>query len=304
MFRDHLGAGLSAIRRHPGLAALLFLVNAVLAYAVSAPIGAALNASFAGSGYVPDMVEALDLPLLADFFEENSGLVPTIFALLAWMVPILFIWSTASGVGLVHALRDGGGRPFWSGVTAFFARGLGLALLYLICVIGWTILVGLGVFASTLMWPGEVAGFWALLVIGPGVWAIGLGLLDMMLDYARFGLVARGMAVVDSFIFGLTAPIRLRGAAMIYLIWFVPAAILTLLPTFPAGWLGAAFSAFILQQIFLAGRAAITIGWMGSQVSLAERQVPEKKEPGTASIAPGSTSKGDQSVSPTVTDDL
>jgi hypothetical protein len=271
MLRSNISAGWTAIRRRPGIAFLLFFVHAVLAYAVAAPIGAALNSSFGDSGFVPEMTRATDLVLLLDFFELNPSLIPTVMALMLWMVPLLFLWSTASGVGVVHGLRDGAVRPFWAGVTEFFLRGLGLSALYLFCVAGWTLLVGLAAFVLTLAWPGEVGAFWDLFVLAPGVWVVGIAVIDLMQDYARIGLVARGLPVFESFLFGFSAPFRVRGAKRLYLFWLVPAILLTLAPSMAGAWLGAGTLVFLIQQLFLFGRAATTVGWIGSEVALWER---------------------------------
>jgi hypothetical protein len=274
-------AGLRSLRRHPGLAALLFAVPAVLGYLVAYPIGAAFDASFGSTGFGPDLAEGLDPVLLADFFGQNVGLISTVMGLVGLMVPILLIWSTVVGVGLVHTLRDGGVRPFWSGVSTYFWRGLVQTALFLIPIGGWTLVMfGAALFLGVLL-SGEVALFWSLGVVIPALWIAGLAAIDMILDYARIGLVARGMSVAESAWFGLRFAYGRLATHLIYWAWFIPSLFLILLPVGLEIWMGASIGLWFVQQLVLLSRSFVTIGWMGSQVALFEA-VSEEESPGLA----------------------
>ncbi|MFT5141418.1 MAG: hypothetical protein ACI80V_000540 [Rhodothermales bacterium] len=270
MFGRSIRAGLVALRRHSGLAVLLFVVPAVLGYLIAYPIGSAFNASFGASGFGPDLAEGLDPVLLADFFGENVGLLSAVAGLLALMVPILLVWSTVVGVGLVHTLRDGGVRPFWSGVSTFFWRGLAQTALFLVPIGGWTLLSFGAAVVLGMSFSGEVALFWSIGVAVPAVWIAGMAAIDMILDYARIGLVARGMSVIGSAWFGVRFAYGRLNTHLIYAAWFIPSLCLILLPSGLEIWLGASVVLWLVQQLVLLCRSFVTIGWMGSQVALFE----------------------------------
>ena len=111
MLFSSFSAGISAIRRRPALGLLLFGVNAVLAWLIASPVGFALNSAFGPTGFGAD-TGPLNLVLLVDFFERNPSAIATLAGLIFLMVPLLLVWSTAAGVGLTHAMRDGGVRAF------------------------------------------------------------------------------------------------------------------------------------------------------------------------------------------------
>lgn len=269
MLIDSLHSGLTSIRQRPGLALLLFGVNALLAYLIASPLGTALNITLGPTGFGADP-GGLDVVLLADFFERNPSVIPTLVSLILLLLPLMLLWSTAVGVGLIHAFELGGGRSFWDGVYTWFWKGLGLTALFLVPVGAWTFLsIVLGIVVN-LVWTGEVASFWTWAVLVPTAWITGIAAIDMMHDYARISLVAGRKGIWGSALAGIGFPLRHGSSHLLYLAWFVLAMTFTLLPTAAEWVLGASLAVFLFQQLLLTARAAVTVGWMASQVSLWE----------------------------------
>ena len=262
---SYIKAGVGALRARPWLAVLLFSVHAVLGYFIATPIGAALDSTFGPAGF-----EEIDIALLADIPEVLLGAFGTVFGLLFVAALILFVWSSAAGVGLPQALRQGGARSFWSGVDRYFWRGLGLTGLFLFPIGLWT--GAMAVLATLLSFglSSEVTQFWAVFVAVPVLWMTGMAALDLTLDYARIALVSRDSGIVESAKMGLRHGLRSGRAQAVYLVWFVPSILLLLLPTELEMAIGASFGLFLLQQLVLLGRSFVSVGWMGSQVALFE----------------------------------
>lgn len=253
------------MRAQPWLAVLLFSVHAVLGYSIATPIGGALKTSFAASGF-----EEIDIALLADIPEALLGAFASVFGLLMIATLVLFVWSSAAGVGLPQALRQGGVRSFWSGVDRYFWRGVGLTGLFLIPMGIWTAAVAVLAFILGVTLSSEVTRFWAVLVAFPTLWLTGMAAIDLTLDYARIALVSSDSGVVESAKMGLRHGLRRGAAQAVYLVWFVPSLLLLVLPTELEMFIGASIGVFLLQQLVLLGRSFVSVGWIGSQVALFE----------------------------------
>ena len=276
------------MRKRPALAVLLFAVQFVVAYAIATPIGEAFNASFGGAGISAS--EMLNPVLLVDFFQENAGLFGTVFGLIVLAIPLLLVWNSCVGVGLAHALRDGAVRSFWAGVSVWFWPGLGLTALYAVAVAIWT--VAAVILGSVLAFSlsGEVAVFWGVFVVVPSLWIAGLAIIDLELDYARIGMVTRDQGVFESAWFGVRFGLGRRAAQLLYLTWFFPALILTVLPAPLEAVLGASVIVFVVQQLVILGRHFVTVGWIGSQVAFHEDILFTEETPTFATAVGGAES--------------
>lgn len=262
MITSSLRSGIRIARQHPWLAMFIFLVHAVLGWAIATPIGSGLSAAFASSG-----IESIDVELLADISELGGGVLATVFGLVGIAFVLLFLWSSAVGVGLVEAIRIGGGRSFWRGVEVFFWRSLGLTAVFTLAAAVWTasaVLAGI-VFFSAL--SGEVVIFWTVFVAVPTVWVVGLAAMDLALDYSRIALVQRDLSPFSAIGGGIHFGLGRLSSHIIYLIWYLPSLILLVLPTPIETVLGASFGVFLLQQLLLLARAWVGIAWVGSQVA-------------------------------------
>ena len=195
--------------------------------------------------------------------------------LMVRMFPLYLIWKAAASVGLIHALRGDDARSFWQGVGRYSGKAVLLGLLFLVlALIG---VVGLLIVAGGLsaFWPGEVGTFWINFVILPTLAISGLAVLDLMHDYARMALVVDEKKVFKATFTGLAWPFKHGQASGLYVAWFVPAAVLLLLPTVldmnvAAATGGAIWGLFLMQQILMLLRAGVTVGWFGSETALYE----------------------------------
>ena len=271
MLLTSIAAGFRALRARPGLAALLFLVNLAVALVLSIPVGVALDLAVTTTGFDADLASGLDVVLLADIFQRSPDLFVIMARQLTWIIPLILVWKTAMGIGLVHALQGDGTGSFWTGVGRHFRRAFGLGLLYLVgagIVIGASVIIGTAVAAMS----GEVWTYRTWVLIVPAMLVIGLAKLDLMHDFGRIAIVLQGRPVFSAFIAGIRFPLKHGRVILLYVFWAVAAAVLWLLPTVVEAAVGASLLVFLLQQVLLLGRAGVTVGWIGSEVAFFEGQ--------------------------------
>ena len=275
MIRKSIAAGLTGIRRRPGVIALLYGMNLLLAFVLSVPVYFALQEAIGPTGFGEDLARSFDVVLWADLLEKAGDILQAIPFQLLWMVPLYLLWKVATSVGLIHALRGEQIRPFWEGVGRYTGRGLLIALLFFVLFAAG--IIGLIVLALILngAWSGEVGTFWVNFVIVPTLFISMIAVLDLMHDYANITLVVEERPFLKATVNGIRWPIKHGHASWLYLAWFVPAALLLLLPTvldmtLTAGTNLGIWGLFLLQQLLLFLRAATTVGWLGSEVALYE----------------------------------
>ncbi|MFQ5569177.1 MAG: hypothetical protein ACE5G0_05855 [Rhodothermales bacterium] len=275
MIGKSISAGLRGIRRRPGLVVLLYGVNLALALILTVPVYITLGNTVGLSGFSPDLARDFDLALWADIIEDAGSMLRALQFQLLWMIPVYLIWKAAADVGLIHALRGDGIRSFWQGVGRYTGKAVLVGLIYLVVVgagiLGIVLLIG----GLSAIWPGEVGLFWINVVLAPLLLIGGLAVLDLMRDYANNALVISEQGVFQAVLTGAGWPFRHARAGWLYLAWFVPAALLLALPTLLdmntlAATGGTIWLLFLLQQGGLLLRAAVTVGWIGSEVAFYE----------------------------------
>ncbi len=306
MIGKSIAAGLAGIRRRFGLVVLLYGVNLALAFVLSVPVYFALQSSVGPTGFGADLAGGFDFVLWADIMEKAGAVLRALPLQLLWMTPLYLLWKTAASVGLIHALRGEQIRPFWQGVGRYTGKALLLALLFLVPLVVWIVLTLVAALMLGAILEGEVGGFWLNLVIVPTLLVGGLAVLDLMHDYARIALVVAEQPVGKAAATGIAWPFRHGQASWLYLAWFVPALLLLLLPALldanaVAATAGAVWGLFLLQQFVLLLRAAVTVGWIGSETAFYEmiwiREAPliaerEAEAPLAAEEMPGSQQGG------------
>ena len=275
MIGTSITAGLNGVRRRPGLVVLIYAMNPVLAFVLSIPVAIALSSTVGSTGFDADLAGGFDFVLWADIIEEAGEALGALQFQLLWMIPLYLIWKAAASIGLIHALRGDDARSFWQGVGRYTGKAVLLGLLFLVFVL--VVVVGLAIAVGVLsaIWPGEVGTFWINLVILPTLAISGLAVLDLMHDYARMALVVDEKKVFKATVTGLAWPFKHGSASGLYVAWFVPAALLLLLPTVldmnvAAATGGAIWGLFLMQQVLMLLRAAVTVGWFGSETALYE----------------------------------
>jgi MFS family permease len=268
-------AGLDDARRRPTLVLLVYAVNLVGALLLSVPLYGLLVDSIGRSGFGDQKLLDFDILLWQEALVQIGPSLGVVALQLLWLIPLYMAWRVVAGVGLVYALQQGGTWPFWRGVARYVPRGILLALLWLLVrvLIGSAVIVA----AITLMaaWGGEVGAFWTIFVILPTLLISGMAMVDLFERYGRLALIIRHEYTLSAFATGAVWPFRHGNASALYLFWFFFALAILAVPTL-IGSQGASSTAgvwiaFLLQQLVLLVRAAITVAWTGSEVALFER---------------------------------
>ena len=276
MLADCLKEGAGMVRKRFGLVLLLYGVNLLVAALVAWPIYQVYIELVGTSGYDADLVKELDFVLWWEmFFGGVQTQLNSMLSILLWVIPIYWVWKTASQMGIIYALHNGAIWPFWRGVGYYTIQGLQVALFFLPLKVLWILLIViLTTFLHSSIWPGVVGGFWLFGVLTPLFGLTGWAVLDLYQRSSRLALVIRHDAVWQAIKTGLSWPSRNRTATLIYLVWYAMA-LFTLLVTVSLNAMlhvGAqvVLIGFVIQQVSILTRSVVTVGWSGSEVSLFE----------------------------------
>jgi hypothetical protein len=283
--------GLHRLRQRPWLVVLVYAVHLVAAFALAALAGSALEAAVGTTGFSDALAADFDIGLWTNVLEKAGPTIGLLFLNLLWVLPLMMLWKVIVSVGLIHALGGAADGSFWRGVKRHTGRGLLLALLFALPLVGWLVAVGVAGAVLNALGDGEVFFFWANLVVLPTLLIAGLAVLDLMHDCARIALVTGEAKTTRAWRSGMERPFRQGEISYVYLAWFAPAALLWIAPFFlDASVAGTTASGiwglFAAQQITLLLRAAIVVGWLGNAVAFFEAQrertspaVPSQAEP-------------------------
>ena len=270
MTLDAIKQGFETLTRRPSLAGILYGMNLLVGILIAVPLAVLLSSSVAGTGFGPDMAADFDITLWADVFEDSGAAARVLIMQLLWIVPIYLGWKIASTVGLLHASGLGGGRSFWEGIGRHTMRGLLIGLLYLIPFLGVVILSLIaGVIVSGVL-GGEVGIFWAWWVTTPVLIVLGAALIDLMEDFALAEHVLGNRTVVQSWLRGMSWPFTRPITLAVYGFWWIVGTAVVFFAFVLDIRLGGIWSAFLLQQLLLLGRAGITVGWIASEAAIYE----------------------------------
>jgi hypothetical protein len=265
--------GINTARSRPGLAGLLYGLNLITGLILTVPIYIVLSNATAETGFATELKNQFDVMLWTNIMQDAGPTLMALLAQLIWIVPVYMLWKIASSVGIIHTLAADGARSFWQGVGEHTGSAVLVALLFLapLIVLG----IGLAIIIGILLWvfPGEIGSYWTQFLILPILLVLGVALIDLMHDYARMSLVVKRKPVVESFLAGLAFPFRHGMSSTIYIAWFIVGAVLLLLPTLSAMWVGGIWLLFFVQQIALFLRAATSVGWFASELALYEASV-------------------------------
>lgn len=291
-----LRTGLRHVRHRPGLVALVVGVHLVVALVLSLAFYGVLDAALTPTGLGDVLVRDFDAVLWHDLVERYGAAFEGLIVQALWVVPMMWVTKTLLRAGLVYALGRGGGRPLAEGVRRHGPRALLLALLYGVVLGAWLVVTALVGWVLNMLASGPVALVWVNLAGLPVLFGLGVVLVDMMHDYSRTALVLARQGVVQAWRTGLVWPWRRPAAIGVYATWLVFAGALWAAPllldaALPAVTSGGLWGLFVLQQIALAGRAATTVGWIGSEVAVYE-EVNEAEWPLIAGAAEGRAAAG------------
>lgn len=270
-----LAQGAQLLRDRPGLAVLLYVVNFGIALVIAVPLYGAFVEHVGSTGFGAEMMRSFDLMLWVEAIDLVSDGFQMMAIQLLWALPLYVLWRTAARMGVIYALHQGGIWPFWRGVGYYTGKGILLSLIFLpIKAMAAAIAMLIGVALGSL-WTGEVGAFWSFGVVMPFLIVSALAVVDLFHRYACIAVVVRHDNVGRAFSAGLSWPIKYGAASYVYLAWFVITALILLITMALNGMLHVGVEAitfgFLLQQISMFTRAAASVGWTGSEVSLFER---------------------------------
>lgn len=267
-----LALGVDAIRRRPGLAWLMYGLNLLIALLISVPLLIVMQSAISGSGWSDELATTFDPALWADIFERSPALVTTLLAQLFWVIPVYLLWNVLSLTGLAHALSRGAQGSFWTGLGRYGVRAILLGGLFLGMMIVGFMFIGLLALVANVLFQGAAGTWWVNLVFLPILTLLVFAVLDMAHDFARLELVLGERTVGSSWSAGFAWLVKSSSANAVYIVWML-AAVVTLLAA--AGLdlrMGGLVLAFLVQQLLMLARAAVTVGWVGSEVAVWEEE--------------------------------
>lgn len=270
-----MGAGVRLMSGRVSLVALLYALDLLVAVLLGFPLYNAFVTHVGITGFGPDLMARFDLVLWREVLDGLTEAFKVLGVQLLLVIPVYWIWKTASRMGVIYALHQGGIWPFWRGVGYYTGKGLLLGLLFLplkAVAAAIAVMIGLGVFNA---WTGEVGAFWSAGVILPFLVITSLATVDVFQRYARIAVVVRHDTVWRAFSAGLAWPVKYGAASYLYIAWFAVVLLIFIVTQALNAMLhvgvSAVLVAFLIQQVNLFSREAATVAWIGSEVSLFER---------------------------------
>lgn len=269
----YLTAGVSAAKRRPGIALLLWAIHALVALVVALPV-AGVFAELEARGFGTAMARSVDITIMADLTPEVRSALRRLALNLAWAIPLLALVRAVTSAGVINATRDGGLRTFWSGVGRYGPKSIAVGIPYL--ALGIALQAALiAIVVSVASMFGEQGAVLTFLVVLPVGMAIIGATTDCMLDYSRMALIIRDEPMLRSIGTGMGWPFRHPRAIPIYAFWMVVGAVLVLLPLFldnavTGGTVATVLVLTIAQQALLIVRSGVTVAWYGSEVAFFE----------------------------------
>ncbi|NND70895.1 MAG: hypothetical protein HKN43_04895 [Rhodothermales bacterium] len=269
-------SGLSVVGRKPGLVALIYAVNVFTALVIAVPLYIGLSRIVGPTGFGFDLAAGSNIVVWADIIESLSHVSAAAFVQVMWILPVVFLAKVVSSVGLINAIRDDGIRSFWPGVGQYGGRAIVLGLAYLLVTIVGTIGITILLAIGYSVFSGEVGTYRMTVYVVPSMFLIFFAIIDLFHDYSRIKLVKDEVPVMRCFFHGFAWPWRHRGSIAIYVFWYLGAAILLVFPTLldtnmAASTIGGIVVLFLIQQVVMVLRSAVTVAWFGSEVTYYEK---------------------------------
>jgi len=265
--------GLTRALRQPKLILLLWLTGLLVAALLTLPATFAIDAvALVLPQGEPDV---LNNPSHQTVFwelliRERAAFGKVFFSLL-WILPLVWLWKVAYGVGLYHAFQGEGSGSFREGVARYWTKGLALSWRFVL--LSGIVQVALLIFFILLGFamPNERTLFWLFAVIWPTLALSVYSVIALCHDYGRATLVFNASTPKDAFRLGLHFPFQHGDASKLFLVWFGITLVLGVLPNALelfggfsgpiSSWIGLAAT-----QILLFLRAGAIVAWHGSNM--------------------------------------
>lgn len=281
MFGKSVFEGFSLILRRFRLVVLIYALNLAITFLVVWPIYNLLVENVGITGFGRDLVQQFDLILWREIVLENRDVFLELLLRILWVLPLVWVWKTATQVGIIYALHQGAIWPFWSGVYFYTIRGLILGVVFLLFKAIWAVSVFVGfTYVQQSYFSSEVGVFWLIGVIFPFVLLTGFAIIELYQRYGRLALVIRNNWVMDAISMGFYWPSKNSIASLVYISWYFIGLAVSLISLVVNAKLHVGISylllALVIQQAIQIMRSAVTVGWVGSEVFLFEHS-PSKK---------------------------
>ena len=266
-----LAEGAAMIWKRKGLVFLLYSINVLVALVIALPIFTVLYTEVGITGFGVDLIEAFDLILWREILAEMGAIFDTLSIQILVLIPLYWLWKTASQVGLIYALHNGAIWPFWRGVFYYLLPALGLGLLYLPLKVLWIALMIWSARFFHVLWPGAVGGFWVWGVLIPILILSGLAVLEIYQRYGRMALVIKHDTLWNAIGTGIHWAGKYKKiAGPLFLTWYGIALVIWMVSMMLNAELHVGFEpvilGFIIQQVSMIARSAVSVGWVGSEV--------------------------------------
>ena len=275
--------GFTLIKKRLRLVGLLYLINLVVALIVALPFYNILFNEVGNTGFGVELSEAFDPVLWSQIFAGVRGDLQLFLSRVLWVIPVLWIWKTASQVGVIYALHHNAIWPFWRGVGFYTGSGLLLGLLFLPLKVVWVLLIYFSAVVLAPVLDGEVITFWVYGVALPVVLIAGLSILELYQRFGRLSLVIGHKKVWRAMKAGFKWPQRYPVAAGIFICWYGVMLVLLIVSAGVNARLHVGFQpfwiAFLIQQVLIFARSTVTVGWIGSEVFLYENKTVKQHTP-------------------------
>ena len=259
-----ISAGGTFAARRIGVSALLHVLHAALAlvgtFSVYWWAGRATNRLALPLDY-----DAVSLLTWSGILKELSAGFGLAFLNLLWIVPIVWIVSSALRVAAAFAASHGG-RGIRTGLGHYGWRGVGLAALFGLLGLAWTLVAVLIATTLVSIVSGPSRTLWVYFVVLPVLLLGGWAVLAFSHTHAR-AAVALGSKVGESVRLGFGAvgrdgPSVRAGVGFLltgWLLWLAPLAVDSALHgASPAGF----WTAFLLGQLLLFVRTFVEVSWI------------------------------------------
>lgn len=267
-----LALGVQAIRLRPLLIGLLYVLNLVIALLISIPLLIVMQSAVSGSGWSNELATTFDPALWADIFERSPDLLITLLAQLFWVIPMYLVWNVLSLTGLAHALSRGAQGSFWTGLGRYGMRAIRLGVLFLGMMIVAFMLLGLMALFANVLFQSAASTWWVNLIFMPILTLVVFAVLDLAHDFARLELIFSERSIGSAWTAGFAWLWRSYAANAVYIVWMLAAVVTVLVATGLDFAMGGLVFAFLVQQLFMLARAAITVGWIGSEIAVWEAE--------------------------------
>jgi hypothetical protein len=287
--------GIREASGRPKVVLILWAANAVFAVPAYVLFASLLASALGPSGAAAGLMKTADMNILFEVLVASGRPFGMLFAALLVLVLFYFLASIFLAGGILGVLLDGPvpgrtGRTFFGSGAAYYGRFLRLSVYSLGLWLPAAALFGLAsaaVGAATAGSTKEQLSFYLTLALAALALFL-VFLIKMIMDYARIRIAAEDTDKVLPSLLGSARFVFKRPGltlGLYYLLGLTGLAIFgawrLLNSAIPAAATAAVLAAFVLAQVFIAGRGWLKVAYQSAQLAVSRTHRPEG-EPKTA----------------------